>query len=57
LVRTFAPSFISLLIIATTGLSLPGTTEEEKTIVSPDTISTALCVHSAILERAENCSP
>jgi len=30
------------LIIATTLLSLPGTTLEENTIVSPETISTAL---------------
>jgi hypothetical protein len=40
----------------TTLLSFHGTTEEENNIVSPETISTALCVQTAILDNAENCS-
>jgi|GEM_PF-1029710 hypothetical protein len=52
----FAQSLISLFIIQTTELSFPGTTELEKTTVSHFKISRALCVHSAILARAENCS-
>ena len=53
---TFAQSLINLFIIQTTDFSFPGTTELEKTIVSHLIISTALCFHSAILARAENCS-
>jgi hypothetical protein len=55
-VITFAQSLISLFITAITFLSFPGTTEEEKTIVSHFTISSQLCFHSAILVKAENSS-
>jgi hypothetical protein len=43
-------------MIPITDFSLPGTIEEENIIVSPLTISTAVCLHSAILESAENSS-
>jgi hypothetical protein len=56
-VITFAPNLISLLIIPTTDFSFPGTTDEENTTVSPFTISIEGCLHSDILESAENSSP
>ena len=45
-----------MFIIHTTDLSFQGTTLDENTTVSHFIISTALCLHSAILESAENCS-
>jgi hypothetical protein len=41
-VITVAPNLISLFITAITDLSLPGTTEEENTIVSHSIISIEL---------------
>jgi hypothetical protein len=45
-----------LFIIQITDFSFPGTIEDEKIIVSPLIISTDVCLHSDILERAENSS-
>jgi hypothetical protein len=55
-VITLAHNLINLLIIPITDFSLPGTIEDEKIIVSHLIISTEVCLHSAILERAENSS-
>ncbi|MDP2396170.1 MAG: hypothetical protein Q8S84_04210 [bacterium] len=53
---TFAQSLISLLIIEITDFSLPGTIDDENITVSHLIISTDVCFHSAILDRAENSS-